>query len=133
MPTPLFQSLLNPVGFDVQKGIFYRYKKGWLLALRDLKAETKVYESTVFINSMLIGKFVYSGEELVGYYFTSQFKSICNGACLLAYAGSKAGLAKECNRVYSDESLVIIEYAGCGTLAISPVCNYSIQTILEEQ
>lgn len=133
MHTPLFQSLISPIGIVAQKGIFVPYKKGWILPLRDLSPETHVYESTVFINSMLNGKFVYSDDELVGYYFTSQFKAICNGSCLMAYLANKSGMAKESNRVYSDNTLVIIEYPECGCLAISPICNYSIQTILEEQ
>ena len=133
MPIPLFQSLVNAVGFDCKRGEFYRYKKGWILPLRDLKANDQVYESTVFINTMLNGKFVYSIDELVGYYFTSQFKTICNGSCLLAYLANKSGMAKSSNRIYSDENLVIVDYPECGTLAISPKANYSIQTILEEQ
>lgn len=133
MGTPLFPSLVNPLGFDAQRGIFYKYKKGYLLLLEDLPATAEIWESTVFINSMLVGKFVEHAGQIVGYYFRSQFKTICDGSSLLAFSPLKAGQAKECHRVYSDESLVIVEFDSCGTLALSPLCNSSIQTILEEQ
>ena len=133
MGTPLFPSLVSRIGFDAQRGIFYKYKKGYLLLLRDLPADAEIWESTVFINSMLVGKFVEHNSEIVGYYFRSQFKTICDSSSLLAFSGSKAGQAKQCHRVYSDESLVIVEFDSCGTLALSPLCNTTIQTILEEQ
>lgn len=133
MGTPLFQSLVSEIGFTAQQGIFYKYKKGWLLPIIPLSEKTKIWIGNVFINSMLVGKFVESTDGIVGYYFTSAFKTIATDSYLLAYLVNKSGSAKTCHKVFSDENLVIVEYDGCGTLAISPACSNSISVILEEQ
>lgn len=133
MATPLFPYLVKKVQKDYKRGVFHKYKNGWLLPIIDLKANTPVYESGTFLNSWLIGKFIEYDSEVVGYFFTSHHRTIVNQSYLLAYNGIKAGLVKNCNRVYSEENLVILEYPNSGTMAISPLVDSSILTILEEQ
>ena len=133
MAGALFRYTNNVIYADLCVGVFHKFLNGYILPFQPIQAGTYIELGKVFLQSFLIGRFAYINGKLCGYYFTSHFKTKCEGSYLLSYLSLKSGSAKRCNRVYNDENLVILEYPNCGTLAIYPKVSDSIQTIFEEQ
>ena len=129
MAIPLFPSMSFAIDFEPQIGIFYKFQKGWILPIAEIKPDYQLTLEGVFLNGMLTGKFVKHEDITVAYFFISSFTVSCNGASLFAYIKNRAGLAKTCRRVYSDDHIVILDYPNCGVVAISPKVNSAISTI----
>lgn len=135
MVRPLFHSMSEKLTCDYDKGVFYPFRTGWLLPIRDLKNGEVVSLGQQFLNSFLCGRFVSveNEKEPCGYYFTSQFKVATTGTFLLGYSPAKSGTARHSSKVFADDNLVIVEYPNCGTLAVNPQTNEGITYILEGQ
>ena len=135
MARPLFHSMSDQLTCDYDRGIFYPFRNGWLLPIRNLRKGEVISIGQQFLNSFLCGRFVKADSEKdpCAYYFTSQFTVATTGTFLLGYSPAKAGSVKHSNKVFADNNLVIIEYPNCGTLAVNPQTNDSITYILEGQ
>lgn len=132
MAGQLFHST-KTVDFDMCSGVFHQFLHGWILPTVDLHKGDELVLSATFIKSMLNGQFVERNSQRVGFYFSSGLSTYCNGACLTAYAKTRAGMAKKCNRVYADDDLVILEFPTCGVMALSPKVNSFLGAVFEEQ
>lgn len=134
MGTQLFPSLANRFKEDYASSIFWPFQGGFILPVNDIKRGDTYSFGKVFIDTMARGQFIVNDSgTVIAYYFRSSFKLVNHSAFIICYLQAKAGLAKECKRVYADDSLVILDFTGCGMAIISPQANDKIASILEEQ
>lgn len=130
----LFPSLLNTFKESYPSAIFSAFNNGYLLPVATIKEGDSYSYGSVFIDSMITGQFIInSAGSIIAYYFHSAFKIINHGSFIISYMQTKAGHAKECKRVYADDSVVILDFVDCGMAVISPEVNSQILSILEEQ
>ena len=131
MAGQLLVSMGIKLNHDYKKGVFQSFSSGWILPLFDLKSDTIVVKSQIFLSSMITCQtLVDEKSEVCGYYLYSNLKTRVSDYSILAYNRLHA---KQSKRVFNDGNLVIIEYPKCGTLALSNMINPIMQTILEEQ
>ena len=131
---PLFRKTGLALTEDFEAGIFQPYKNGWILPAVTLKPTNFYCFGTQFLQSFLTGVTILNEEsEVCGYFFSTSHEVVADGAFILGFTPSKAGLARECHRIFSDENLVILEFKNCGTLALSPKVCDSLEHILESQ
>jgi len=69
----------------------------------------------------------------IGYYFSSQFKTVNNGGHLVTFMETKRGQAEHSDIMIKTEDLVIIHYPNRGTIAISPTIDEHTRLIFDEQ
>lgn len=71
----------------------------------------------------------------IGFYFQSAFKVENRGGYLLTFMESKRGQAKTSNLVIRNDQdgLIVYDFEGCGSLAISTKVSQFVHNILETQ
>lgn len=118
---------------DASPGLFYEVDGAFLLPTQlipagsDLRVGPALPVTCMFdINFMLV-----DGHR-VGFLFKTRFEVENGGSYLMTYLRNK-GVATVSETLVKDENLVVFHYPNKGTLAISPLVNQEIETILQEQ
>jgi hypothetical protein len=118
---------------DCKPGEFYELAGLYFLPLQDLAAGTAlVLGPRLPLSCMFEIHFAMIGSERVGYFLQSRFEVVNGGGYLQTYLKGK-GPAKETEVLIKDETLVVYNFPNRGALAITPLVNSEIETILTEQ
>lgn len=123
------------VKLDMQAGLFYEIEKGlFLLPWYPLKRGTHLTlepntDSSMFTMNTARGK----DGEVRGMLFQSGYKIVNGGSYLLTYLKANRDLQPQAQEVIRTPHLVLYNYAGQGSLALSPKLSSAMRTIVEEQ
>jgi hypothetical protein len=71
----------------------------------------------------------------VGFFFQSPFRVENKGSFIITYMQSKRGKADRCHLVVRNDKdgLMVYDYPGCGSLAVSTKVSQSMRDVLEQQ
>ncbi len=117
----------------IAKGNFYLIDKVAVLAQEELPPGTYYYGAVLNIQSIFQVYPLLKDNKTVGYAFETAFPSKCGGSFLLSYQEGKTGKATEYKLVVRTPDLVIFDFPGNGSLAISADCGDDMTFILETQ
>ncbi len=116
-----------------EPGIFCSIESGHIITPQAVQPGQIDIISEIQLNTMFqlyeIGR---SGQS-IGYYLYSGFKVKNKGGVLVTYLENKRGKATQGDCVFRSLDLTVYDIANCGSIAISPVVNDSIKSILSEQ
>lgn len=119
----------------MQQGQFYVLDQGHVFVSRDLQPCVLERGAKFQMTTMLQMWELLKDTELVGFYFESPYKCENKGTFLLTVMESKRGRADKCQLVIRNarDGLMIYDFPGVGSLAISTLVNKSMTDILEMQ
>ena len=118
---------------DSHPGRFIEVDGAYLLVTQVIPAGSELHVGTALpVTCMFDINFMMLNNHRVGFLFKTRFEVENGGAYLITYLRNK-GPATESETLVKDESLVVYHYPNKGTLAISPLVNSEIETILQEQ
>ena len=117
---------------NLTPGYFIALSNMWLLPITEIAANTKIVIHSV-TNSPILNIYEASINDVaVGYAFSSAFTVVNGGGYLLARMQTKVAASEYLVMLRSPE-LVIYNYPGVATLAVSLICSPQVTTILQEQ
>lgn len=119
---------------ECRPGVFIECAEGHVLPTVVVPENTLlIIGERLPLNCMFDIYFVTNAEGArVGFLFNSKFQVINGGSYLLTKLASKSK-AEVAEVLIREEDLVVYNYPNKGTLAISPLVNSEIETILAEQ
>lgn len=113
-------------------GYFAAVSNMWLLPITEIAAGVPLRIQSV-TNSPILNIYEASvDDEVVGYAFSSAFTVVNGGGYLLARMQTRAQPSEYLVMLRSPQ-LVIYNYPGVATLAVSLICSPQVTTILQEQ
>jgi hypothetical protein len=118
---------------DVRAGEFYALDKGHAIFNHDRGPSEYSLGSKFELNAMFDMWSLCSGDEQVGYYFVSGFKTENKGGYVLTYMESKRGRATSHRLVIRLPELMVYDFPSCGTIAISTKVSPKVESIFMEQ
>ncbi len=121
------------VELDADAGTFYAVATGFLLPIKNVKhASMLSVGPKLSVSCMFDIYLVHYGDERVGFFFTTRFKTQNMGGYLLTSLIGK-GEATTVEILIKTDELVVYHYPNRGSLAVSPKVNDEIITIFQEQ
>jgi hypothetical protein len=117
----------------IEQGIFYQLGGGYAITSQDFPPTTFELREELAVNNMLRMTELFHNEVHVGYWFYSAFKVMNKGGVLCVYMESRREKATKATVLIKQPDIVVIELEGCGVLAISPLVNLNLNSILSEQ
>ena len=119
---------------DLEEGTFYSMGDGFIVLKEPVQPCTFIIGEEVKITSMFtIFEVSTDTKPSVGFFFYTALKVRNGGGFLLTFMQSKRGKAKECSLSLRSEHLMVYDYPGCGSLAITTKVNDPMMSILMEQ
>lgn len=118
---------------DANPGRFIEVDGAFLLTTQKVLAGAELHVGQpLHVSCMFDINFMMMNNQRIGFLFKTRFEVDNGGAYLMTYLRNK-GQATESETLIKDENLVVFHYPNKGTLAISPLVNSEIETILQEQ
>jgi len=112
---------------------FYQVDGGHLILNQEIQDDHVEIGEKIPAVGMFTIYWLLNKKMKVGYYFTSEFRTVNHGGYLVTFLNNGAGKATTAQLTLKTDKLVIYNYPNRGTLAISPEVNDEVQVILEEQ
>lgn len=118
---------------DAVPGRFLEVEGAFLLPTQIIPAGSDMHVGPALpVTCMFDINFMLVDGQRVGFLLKTRFEVENGGSYLMTYLRNK-GQATTSETLVKDEHLVVFHYPNKGTLAISPLVNQEIETILQEQ
>ncbi len=116
-----------------EKGIFCPLQSGHILTTKSMDAGHYTLGRQIEMATMFRMHELLRDGLNVGFYLYSGFKVLNKGGVLITFLESKRGKATDGSIVFRHNELVVYDVNGCGSIAVSPMVNDKIASILSEQ
>ena len=116
-------------------GVFYQMGDGFVVLNRKVGPCVFRRGTELKLNSMfsMWELWVEGEEEMAGFFLYTAMKVRNGGGFLITFMESKRGKAKEGGLIIRNDHVMVYDFPGCGSLAISTKVNPRMLSVLMEQ